>query len=709
MSGAGTYKVDGGASRIEDVLAQAPLYSSPTSTFKVVNGGLTPSAHVGKVISVSSLQRGSNPLGSPLSRIFRVTANGADSLTVAGDARNVGTPLPDSAMFSKYAGAMATVGSNSYQIVDSDDTLNEITVVGDASGESPDATIDIAWDEVYQDEVDGTPIVYTPGSDTSVVDLTTGGWGTDWFVGVNLMFTGAHNSYEIVSNTSSSITVKGDASGEGMSATVQVKISLRRETTIFTTPVFGDPNSTIELALNTSPSFNADLPQVVIPASSAVLDVISGTPAFNDPTSDIVLVTGGLTPDAHIGEFAVVGSNVYTITGNIAGTLTVMGDASGETGGPDVGIAPSPVVQFALTQLQNDQNGAEFAAEQVIELYDGTYTENVMVEDKGLEMVLLPLEQSRLKIQAATGESAVVLRNNGLSGYAVVHLGDVMNVSLEGVKIENNSETGPRGIRALTNLGHGMTIRDCVLEWTGSVTPGNGIRPSGHGDLLVEDSTFSGFADGVWHGGVYRRCTFRGVSVSMVVGHDHFATMRFESCLFEKSMFLFLGSPYAKSFSLNPATFLHCVWYDVATPFYWDTGAPGPFTYHRAVLCVKNCIFHTVSGTVVGVNNPAGRMDWSFNCFYNCTKIGFIDGVSYTTLADWKTFVDGEGYPPGDGSIESDPLFTNPASGDFTLQDGSPCHARCIPLGALEDMDGNRYRMPRCAMGIFRGNRTRVY
>jgi len=93
---------------------------------------------------------------------------------------------------------------------------------------------------------------------------------------------------------------------------------------------------------------------------------------------------------------------------------------------------------------------------------------------------------------------------------------------------------------------------------------------------------------------------------------------------------------------------------------------------------IKNNIF------LGGVDNDffiytQGRA--SGNAFsYNCLGAEPIDvdweGAAKTTYAAWETAYGGTTH-----SVEADPLFTNAAGGDFTLQAGSPCIDAGVDLG----------------------------
>lgn len=68
--------------------------------------------------------------------------------------------------------------------------------------------------------------------------------------------------------------------------------------------------------------------------------------------------------------------------------------------------------------------------------------------------------------------------------------------------------------------------------------------------------------------------------------------------------------------------------------------------------------------------NFAAYIDSSYNCFFGATNFSSGSGgstLNQSTLAGYQTASGSEA-----SSIAQDPLFTNPAGGDFTLQAGSP-------------------------------------
>jgi hypothetical protein len=122
-------------------------------------------------------------------------------------------------------------------------------------------------------------------------------------------------------------------------------------------------------------------------------------------------------------------------------------------------------------------------------------------------------------------------------------------------------------------------------------------------------------------------------------------------------------------------------------------------------VTVQNMIFMSTAAT--GNLFEADATAWSQvtlrnSLFYmpnnagNCIKIG---ATSYT-LAGFKTWMDTN--RPGHGCIvNTDPLFTNAAAGDFTLQAGSPCKLAGYNSGITTDFDGNARHATTPSIGAY--------
>jgi hypothetical protein len=63
------------------------------------------------------------------------------------------------------------------------------------------------------------------------------------------------------------------------------------------------------------------------------------------------------------------------------------------------------------------------------------------------------------------------------------------------------------------------------------------------------------------------------------------------------------------------------------------------------------------------------------------------NGVYKSTYDAWET-----AYGGTTNSIEADPIFVSPATGDFHLQSTSPCRNAGADVGLTEDFEGNPIR-----------------
>lgn len=140
--------------------------------------------------------------------------------------------------------------------------------------------------------------------------------------------------------------------------------------------------------------------------------------------------------------------------------------------------------------------------------------------------------------------------------------------------------------------------------------------------------------------------------------------------------------------------FKHCVFYNLI-----DTDVSCMIFGYKTSF--ENCIFHSCARACgrllsgIWYRAPSGnyydrefgipRITGHHNWFYNCPKFGLVFNTAYDTWEAWKAYAGEEGSVNG-----IDPLFTNPAGGDFTLQAGSPLRNwqnAGLPVGVLFDFD----------------------
>ncbi|MCA9426890.1 MAG: hypothetical protein KC994_17555 [Candidatus Omnitrophica bacterium] len=86
--------------------------------------------------------------------------------------------------------------------------------------------------------------------------------------------------------------------------------------------------------------------------------------------------------------------------------------------------------------------------------------------------------------------------------------------------------------------------------------------------------------------------------------------------------------------------------------------------------------------------------------FENCVLVGKEQHIFQNTDAP-VTYSNIQGGYPGEGNIDADPLFVDPANGDYHLMPGSPCIEAGTNTGLVEDFDGKGRPLGDYDMGAF--------
>ncbi|WP_435310635.1 fibronectin type III domain-containing protein [Primorskyibacter sedentarius] len=128
----------------------------------------------------------------------------------------------------------------------------------------------------------------------------------------------------------------------------------------------------------------------------------------------------------------------------------------------------------------------------------------------------------------------------------------------------------------------------------------------------------------------------------------------------------------------------------------------GPSTAFDSDFFANN-IVHTCRAGIVSVDDNipdaefsgAGNFSFQHNCYYNVTVLAdLVSGDQNFTYWTGTIGQDDDTYP----SLNADPLFTNPSTGDFTLQGGSPA----ILAGRdLYGLFGGTYLATAVDMGLY--------
>lgn len=288
-----------------------------------------------------------------------------------------------------------------------------------------------------------------------------------------------------------------------------------------------------------------------------------------------------------------------------------------------------------------------------------------------------------------------------------------------GIIIEN-IEFAPLGALDAWGIwmsGSGTTIRNCTFEQldfavfggVGTMVLGctfveNGLGVGGAS--LVSNCSFTNCTSSA-EASVVEKCTF---STSNPVGVDS----HFVSGSIVRSSY-FTGGPIGVKGPNTSIRFIACVFENTTLRsdqlFFEGTGAGATFRFDsclfsnlnspgKAIVSVIASSPSLRTSTIVNCSAPAlvvntntpGTIDISNsiirgNTFANLT-VGGTATISYCIL---------DSLLPGPGNLVTNPLFTNPAAGDYTLKRGSPAvdsgNSSLVPADVLVDAAGNPRRV----------------
>lgn len=103
---------------------------------------------------------------------------------------------------------------------------------------------------------------------------------------------------------------------------------------------------------------------------------------------------------------------------------------------------------------------------------------------------------------------------------------------------------------------------------------------------------------------------------------------------------------------------------------------------------VKNNICQEHTGYELNVDSDSGvGMTLDYNCYYRTSGNAISYGADTYTIAQFSTYQAAKSQDAN--SMAQDPLFTNPANADFTLQSTSPCIDAGTDVGLTQDYEGN--------------------
>jgi hypothetical protein len=384
--------------------------------------------------------------------------------------------------------------------------------------------------------------------------------------------------------------------------------------------------------------------------------------------------TSGGSPDAsavpNVGTALLIGGYTTTVQKPITGWIdefrvsdvarwtsafTPPGTAYGTT--VPCSIAPYTTIQSALDQLWTDQGGTDFAAEQEIRIYDGTYTECVT-----LNSGLRPTGSYALRIAVASGNTSVVIANTGLADHTL-DVNGVDSVHIIGITVETDVAS-KWAVRF--NGATAPFVDDCTID--ASSTTGSGVHYPKAGRF--RDTTIKANANTLFGAQYILDCLFEGCVIQdCKLWMLYQGSTAFKACIFD-NVNATITATATGPVSARPLRAVNCTAYNC--PDLFDLDDPGA-SHAVANIVSRNNIFHTCTSVYKASGTGRHHIEADRNCYYNCTHIAQIAGSDYDSLAAWQAYSDDDGTSPDANSLETDPLMTAPATDDFSLQTTSPC------------------------------------
>ena len=305
---------------------------------------------------------------------------------------------------------------------------------------------------------------------------------------------------------------------------------------------------------------------------------------------------------------------------------------------------------------------------------------------------------------SATAENGPAVWNGNTTGsvfgdLSVVHCTIVSNVSGKHGAIFNDwgnlsaadstfrGNTAVNKGGAIINYGHDLTVVRCLFSGNGAGNagavsyPNTAGTPSASNHNAFVDCVFSNNVAGSDGGAVvgdgnaaYDRCVFVGNSASrygtLALRGDTNFVLTLTNCLFANNV-----AKYGGAICIN--------------------GSAGALGTVAAMNCTfaSNALLASGKGGAVYTMKPSTNADSRFalvNCIVWGNATNAIDRSGTTQPLPLVSYsdIDQDGYAGSDGNLHADPLFADPAGGNYRLQAGSPCLNAAADLDAPEnDLD----------------------
>jgi len=323
------------------------------------------------------------------------------------------------------------------------------------------------------------------------------------------------------------------------------------------------------------------------------------------------------------------------------------------TGGVEAAILEVGPSGYLYTSIQAAINDA--ADGDTVLVHDGTYVENINFLGKAIT------------VKSVNGAASTIINGNGTGSAVTFSSGEGSGSVLDGFTITNGGTNASLG-GGIGCYSSSPIITNCII--TGNrAYHGGGIDCESNSSPTIINCTISGNT-GYVGGGIFCKSgsspTITNCKISGNTGTAHSGAIGCDSG----------GNPIISNCILSGNT----------------AGAGGGIYSYLSSPIITNC---TISGNTA-TNNGGGIYcePTSSASVKNTILWGDVPNEIYLAAGSSITVtysdVDQDGYEGSNGNVRQDPLFVDPADGDFSLQLTSPCIDAGTSDGAPPtDMKGN--------------------
>jgi hypothetical protein len=354
-----------------------------------------------------------------------------------------------------------------------------------------------------------------------------------------------------------------------------------------------------------------------------------------------------------------------------------------------------------------------------VQVAPGTYHENitmksgVVIQGAGQGVSIIDGGASGSVVTANSVDSAAKLDGFTITNGKNIEGGGMRNINSSSPTVSNctfleNSAFFIIGIGnggGMYNSASSPTVTDCTFSGNDASAYGGGMY-NANSSPTVTNCTFSGNTvspeGGVLQGGgmynyqsspTVTNCTFSGNDASGGAGmyNDQNSSPTVTNCTFSGNDASGMGGGGMLNLSTSSPTVVNSIFNNNMAPSHY-----GRDMYNSSSPTVTNCIFINTfysmynSGTASPIVTNCIFWFWGVGLDIIYNDSGASPVVTYCDIK-WSTTV-----YPGTGNINADPMFVDPANGDFHLGQGSPCidaGDNSAPSLPATDIDGDNRKI----------------